>query len=297
MLVPDAAEVTLVAAEVTLVAAEVTLVAAEVTLVAAEVTVAVTDVTGAAAEVLEPEEVLEPDPVLAAAEVTEPELVLVPVTAEVTEPMANVTEPVAEVTGPVAALVVAAVAAEVTGLVADVAAEVAEVTAEVAEVTGNVVEVTGNVVEVVEPVLVPHAALVLVPVTGEASVPVTGEASVPVSEAGQGLLGGAVAADAWRENASKASMIPAATIATCTARRAACRKIGSGMSSSRTTGTGQTWLCVPIISGLKRGGVPIFQPIFAVVTRSRTFAVRPQMYILSGHHRTEKARAGQGLDG
>jgi hypothetical protein len=103
---------------------------------------------------------------------------------------------------------------------------------------------------------VPHPVLVLVPETAE------------VAEPEQELLGGAVAAYACRENTSKMTSIPAATIATCTARRATCRKIGCGMSSSRTTGTDQTWLSVPVISGLKRAGAPIFQTIFAVVTRS-----------------------------
>jgi hypothetical protein len=47
-------------------------------------------------------------------------------------------------------------------------------------------------------------------------------------------MAGTVAARACRENASKTTRIPAAVIATCTARRAMCRKIGCGMSSSPT---------------------------------------------------------------
>jgi hypothetical protein len=160
----------------------------------------------------------------------------------------------------------------------------AEVTGPVTDVTAETADVTGDAAEVPEPVLVlvlvpdwvlvlgPDAVLVLVPDPVLVLEPVTAEVTVPmaeVTEVGQGLLGGVVAACACRENASKASMIPAATIATCTARRATCRTIGCGMSSSRTTGTDQTWLTLPIISDLKRTGAPIFQPIFAVVTRSR----------------------------
>jgi hypothetical protein len=144
---------------------------AEVTVPVAEVAA---DVTGAAAAVpvLAAAEVPELEPVpelVPAAAVPDPDPVLVPVTAEVTEPMADVTEPVAEATGPEPGLVAAAVVAEVT---------------------------------------------------------------VPA-------VGGAVAACACRENTSKITRIPAAAIATCTARRAMCRKTGCGMSSSRTTG-GQT---------------------------------------------------------
>jgi hypothetical protein len=98
-------------------------------------------------------------------------------------------------------------------------------------------------------VLVPVAVvaeLVVVPVTAEVTEPMAdvtepvAEVSGPVAEvSGPVAAGGAVAACAWRENASRATMIPAATIATCTARRAMSRTIGCGMSSSRTTG-GQT---------------------------------------------------------
>jgi len=47
---------------------------------------------------------------------------------------------------------------------------------------------------------------------------------------------GEVAACACRENTSKTASIPAATIATCTARRAMCRKIAWDTSSSRSVG-------------------------------------------------------------
>ena len=164
------------------------------------------------------------------------ELVLVPVTAELTEPMADVAEPVAEVAGPVAELVVAAVAAEVTVLVAEVAADVTGAAAGVL-----VPDAVLLAAEVPEPelVLVPVAAvaeLVVVPVTAEVTEPMA-DVTGPVAEvSGPVAVGGGVAACAWRENASKATMIPAATIATCTARRAMSRTIGCGMSSSRTTG-------------------------------------------------------------
>jgi hypothetical protein len=48
--------------------------------------------------------------------------------------------------------------------------------------------------------------------------------------------GAAVAACACRENTSKTASIPKAKIATCTARRAMCRKIGWGIGSSRAVG-------------------------------------------------------------
>jgi hypothetical protein len=178
--------------------------------------------------------------------------------------VAGVAEPVAEVAGPVAELVVAAVAAEVTVLVAEVAADVTGATADVTGATADVTGATAGVLvpdpvlvaaevpepelvlvpvaAVLDPVLVPVAAvveLVVVPVTAEVTEPMA-DVTGPVAEvSGPVAVGGAVAACAWRENASKATMIPAATIATCTARRAMSRTIGCGMSSSRTTG-GQT---------------------------------------------------------
>ena len=203
-----------------------------------DVTAEAAEVTGAAAEVL----VL--DPVLVAAWVPEPEpvpeLVLVPVAAVaelVLVPVtAELTEPVAEVAGPVAELVVVAVAAEVTVLVAEVAADVTGAAAAV--LVPDPVLVAAEVPEP-ELVLVPVAVvaeLVVVPVTAEVTEPMA-DVTEPVAEvSGPVAVGGAVAACAWRENASKATMIPAATIATCTARRAMSRTIGCGMSSSRTTG-------------------------------------------------------------
>ena len=142
--------------------------------------------------------------------------------------------------------------------------------------TGPVAEAAADVTGAAAGVLVPD------PATG----PVAAEVTVPEP------TGGVVAACACRENTSKTARIPAATIATCTARRAMCRKTGCGMSSSRTDGTDQTRLVVPIISDPKHAGALNFRPYFAVVTRNRIFAIRPQMYILFGHHRTVVDQAG-----
>ena len=116
---------------------------------------------------------------------------------------------------------------------------------------------------VIEPVPVPVAAVpgvvpvaaapggVPVPVAAGASAPVavcrTGVGAevviepvpvpVPVAEATGGAADGAKdAAFACRENPSRTAKIPAAKIATCIARRAICRKIGWGTSSSRPVG-------------------------------------------------------------
>jgi hypothetical protein len=83
----------------------------------------------------------------------------------------------------------------------------------VTEATGEAAEVVGAAVEVLEAVLVLHPVLVVVPVTVEVTAP-----TAEVTEAEQELLGGVVDADACRENTSKMTSIPAATIATCTAR-------------------------------------------------------------------------------
>jgi len=104
-----------------------------------------------------------------------------------------------------AALEVACEAVEETG---DVAELTAEATGFVAELTA---EVTGDVAEL--------------------TVEVTAESRDPgsVSE---------VAACACRENRSMITKIPAAAIASCTARRAMRRRIGCGMSSSHWPETG-----------------------------------------------------------
>jgi hypothetical protein len=85
-----------------------------------------------------------------------------------------------------------------------------------------------------------------------------------------------VAACACRENTSKTTRIPAATIATCTARRAMRRKIGCGMSNSRTAGTNRTRFGLSIISGPKHAGRLLFQVFSASVTRNRIFVIRHQ---------------------
>ena len=119
-----------------------------------------------------------------------------------------------------------------------------------------------------DPELVPTAAE-LVPVPAEV-VPAAAEVAVdaaevtgaaaevtvpdPLPDPEPVLMAGAVAAFACREDTSRTTRIPAATIATCTARRAMCRKIGCGMSSSRTTGTDRTRFEVPLISDPKHAG-------------------------------------------
>jgi hypothetical protein len=128
------------------------------------------------------------------------------------------------------------VAADVTGATADVtgatagvlvpdpvlvAAEVPEPELVLVPVAAVAELVLVPVAAVLDPVLVPVAAvveLVVVPVTAEVTEPMA-DVTGPVAEvSGPVAVGGAVAACAWRENASKATMIPAATIATCTAR-------------------------------------------------------------------------------
>jgi len=103
--------------------------------------------------------------------------------------------------------------AELVGVVAElvVAELMAELTGDVAEVTGDVAEVTGDVAELTVDVT---------PERGDVG---------SVSE---------VAACACRENRSMITNIPAATIASCTARRAMRRTIGCGMSSSHWPETG-----------------------------------------------------------
>jgi hypothetical protein len=108
--------------------------------------------------------------------------------------------------------VVAAVTAEVTGAATEVTAEAAEVTGDAADGAAEVPEVSGDDPEV----------------AGEV-------------DACGGVRGGAakVAAFACRENTRKMKKSPAATMATCTARRAMRRTIiGCGMSSSQSPGTG-----------------------------------------------------------
>ncbi len=122
--------------------------------------------------------------------------------------------------------VVATVTAEVAGDAAEVTAEAAEVAVEAAEVTGDVADATGEVPEV------------------------GGDEPGLADEVGAcacaGGIGGEVksAAFACRENIRKTKKSPAATMATCTARRAMRRNIiGCGMSSS--THRKRTWPVYP----------------------------------------------------
>ena len=113
-----------------------------------------------------------------------------PVAAEVPEPVVPEPEPVAaEEPGPVVPEP-EPVAAEVADLTEPVAAEVAAVTA---EVTGAAAEVADEVAGRPEPEL---------------------EAAGPAAD----TVGAEVAASACRENTSRMVRIPAAKIATCTAR-------------------------------------------------------------------------------
>jgi hypothetical protein len=105
---------------------------------------------------------------------------------------------------------VAAVVPCAAGATVEVAAEL---TADVADVT---VEVAADVTEDV------------VDVTAEVSVLVTGEAAGPEVVS----VEGAVDACACRENTSKTTRIPAASIAHCAARRAARRKASCGIGGS-----------------------------------------------------------------
>ena len=177
-------------------------------------------------------------------------------------------------------------AAELVPVPAEVVPAAAEVAVDAAEVTGAAAEVTvpdpepvgalategagagaldweaaGAGAGVPDPELVPAAAE-LVPAAAEVAVDaaeVTGAAAEvtvpdPLPDPEPVLMAGAVAAFACREDTSRTTRIPAATIATCTARRAMCRKIGCGMSSSRTTGTDRTRFEVPLISDPKHAG-------------------------------------------
>jgi hypothetical protein len=84
------------------------------------------------------------------------------------------------------------------------------------------------------------------------------------AETGGAAAGAEVAASAWRENTSKMVRIPAAKIATCTARCAMRRKIDCGMSNSAPPGRDQTFARVPAINGSKHPRAPkFFGPISA----------------------------------
>ena len=175
---------------------------------------------------------------------------------------------------------VAEVTADVTGAVADVTPETAVAGAElagaVADVTGAVAEVTADVTGAV--------ADVTVEVTG---------AVAEVTVDGSGI----VAACACRENTSKTARIPAAKIATCIARRAMCRKIGCGMSSSHPTGEDRMRPEMPTTKSPKRAGAIYFRPFRSGHPELWAFAessanvrtVRPSPYI-TGIGRTRGLR-------
>ena len=94
--------------------------------------------------------------------------------------------------------------AEVAGAeLADGAGAAADTTADATDVTGAAADATG-----------------------------AGTAGAELDDGAGAAEGAKVAACACRENTSKTARIPAAAIATCTARRAMCRKIGCGMCSS-----------------------------------------------------------------
>ena len=63
-----------------------------------------------------------------------------------------------------------------------------------------------------------------------------GTAGAELADGAGAAEGAKVAACACRVNTSKTTRIPAAAIATCIARRAMCRKIGCGISSSPPPG-------------------------------------------------------------
>jgi hypothetical protein len=122
------------------------------------------------------------------------------------------------------------VTVEVTGAgLAEVAGAVEVAGAEVAAATGDVtVGATG----------VAGAGL-----AGAAAAAVTADVTGATADVAEvtgagtaGVDGGVVAACACRENASKRTRMPAATIATCTARKAMRRDISCGMSSSAPPG-------------------------------------------------------------
>jgi hypothetical protein len=151
----------------------------------------------------------------------------------------------APVTGASAPVVVPARVAGASATVAigalpEVAVEGAVVAELTAEVTGEVAEETGDVAELTAVVTGDVAELVVAEltavVTGDVT-ELTGEVTAERGDPGSGVS--EVAACACRENTSMITNIPAATIASCTARRAMRRKIGCGMSSSHWPETGR----------------------------------------------------------
>jgi hypothetical protein len=108
---------------------------------------------------------------------------------------------------------------------------------------------------------VPEPELVPEPVVAEVTGAVAAEVVLVTAEVtGSEPVPDVVAACACRENTSKTTRIPAAAIATCIARRAMCRKIGCGISSSPPPGqTGPDPARMPPISAPKHVGGPDFR--------------------------------------
>jgi len=133
------------------------------------------------------------------------------------QPLPAAADPTEPTPAPWAGLASFEVAAEATGAVMDAAAGVAgELSA-----TGPLAGLAGFEV----------AAEVTDGVTDETA-EVTGAATDAAAHVGE------VAACACRENTSRTASIPAASSATCTARRAMCRKIAWDTSSSGSVGRG-----------------------------------------------------------
>jgi len=141
-----------------------------------------------------------------------------PAEAELTVPDPELVEPLAGAEAP--ELVALAGRLGAAAPTPDVADETAEETCDVAELTA---EVTGL------------AAELTAEVTGDAV-----ELTVEVTaERGDDGSVSEVAACACRENRSMITKIPAAAIASCTARRAMQRRIGCGITSSHSPETGR----------------------------------------------------------
>jgi hypothetical protein len=127
-------------------------------------------------------------------------------------------------------------------------------------------------------------AVVAVAVAG-----VIAEVALTVADDAEVAGGGAeVAARACRENSSKTAKMPAAKIATCTARRAMCRKIGSAIKQ------------LPALPGDTNLAPTAHHPrpetyLDPLSCGHRELDVPPATYILYGHHRTQPAPDRQGL--
>ena len=110
-------------------------------------------------------------------------------------------------------------------------------TADTAEVTADAAEVTGLAADT-GPEAAGADAAGPAEVAGADTAEVTADMAEVTTDVADdvGVDGGVVAAVACRENTSKRTRIPAATIATCTARQAMRRKISCGTSNSAPPG-------------------------------------------------------------